>query len=134
MGNGALSALARRVGMRNFAPMPAWGFSRISAADQTSFFLGIDRFVVRRHRGTAMRLLSTIVRLAALGGRPRAAARVGAVLQGRLGLRLGRRGPQVALLRRGKRRLSLAVLTTGNPGHEYGKTTLEVSRVACCAG
>jgi hypothetical protein len=31
---------------------------------------------------------------------------------------------QVALLRRGNRRVSIAVLTTGSPNHEYGKETL----------
>ena len=125
VGNSALSALARRVGMRSFAPMPAWGFSRISAADQTRFFLGIDRFVVRRHRGTAMRLLNTIVgpqRWGIARARPRGWA---LYFKGGWGSGSGAVDHQVALLRRGKRRLSLAILTTGNPGHEYGKTTLE---------
>jgi hypothetical protein len=31
---------------------------------------------------------------------------------------------QVALLRRGDRRVSLAILTTGSPSHEYAKRTL----------
>ena len=32
---------------------------------------------------------------------------------------------QVALLRRGHRRLSLAILTVGSPSHAYGTETLE---------
>jgi hypothetical protein len=32
---------------------------------------------------------------------------------------------QVALLRRGRRRVAVAIMTTSSPRHEYGKTTLE---------
>ena len=106
--------------------MPAWGFSRISAADQTRFFLGIDRFVVRRHRGTAMRLLNTIVgpqRWGIARARPR-----GWALYFKGGWGVGRRARWTirwrccAAASAGSR---VAILTTGNPGHEYGKTTLE---------
>jgi hypothetical protein len=31
---------------------------------------------------------------------------------------------QVALLKRGDRRVSLAILTTGNPSHPYGTETI----------
>ncbi len=32
---------------------------------------------------------------------------------------------QVALLRRGTRRIAVAIMTTSSPSHEYGKGTLE---------
>ncbi len=73
-----------------------------------------------------MRLLNTIVPLAALGDRPRPARRAGRSTSRAAGASGdGAVDHQVALLRRGKRRLSLAILTTGNPSHEYGKATLE---------
>ena len=86
-GHGALVRLARRVGMREFAPSPTWGATRISARDQTKLFLNIDRFVVRRHRRFAMRLLGSIVPYQRWGIAQRPPARLGAVLQGRLGAR-----------------------------------------------
>ena len=61
VGNDGLERLAHRVGMRAFTPAPIWGLSRIDAADQTLFFLHVDRFAPSRHRATAMRLLSSIV-------------------------------------------------------------------------
>ena len=61
VGNGALARLARRVGMRRFRAAPSWGSSVIDAVDQTRLFLKIDRYVMRRHRGTALRLLNRIV-------------------------------------------------------------------------
>jgi len=61
VGNSALARLARRVGMRRFRTAPSWGSSVIDAVDQTRLFLKVDRYVVRRHRAYAMRLLNTIV-------------------------------------------------------------------------
>ena len=62
VGNGSLRRLARRAGMRRFATTPTWGGTRICTADQTRFFLKLDRFVARRHRATALRLLGSVVR------------------------------------------------------------------------
>lgn len=59
-GDGALYALAHRVGMTQFAVAPIWGESHTTARDQTRFFLHIGRYVVRRHRRYAMRLLASI--------------------------------------------------------------------------
>src|SRR3954452_23655621 len=54
VGNGGLVRLAHRAGMTRFTPFASWGSSRITARDQTRFFLHIDRFVPGRHRGYAM--------------------------------------------------------------------------------
>jgi hypothetical protein len=125
VGNGALSTLARRAGMRRFRPMPAWGFSRISAADQARFFLSIDRLVVRRHRRTAMRLLASIIPAQRWGiarARPRSWA---LYFKGGWGSGSGAVDHQIALLRRGERRVGVGILTTGNLSHAYGQATLE---------
>ena len=124
VGNDGLVRLARRVGMRAFTPAPVWGLSRIDAADQTLFFLHIERFVPRRHRATALRLLSSIVPTQRWG-----IARVrppgwALYFKGGWGSGSGAVDHQVALLRRGARRLSVAILTTGSPSHAYGKQTL----------
>jgi hypothetical protein len=124
VGNGALVGLARRVHMRFFAPAAIWGLSRIDAADQTRFFLHLERFVPRRHRRTALRLLRTVVppqRWGIARARPRGWA---LYFKGGWGSGSGAVDHQVALLRRGGRRLSLAVMTTGNPSHAYAKETL----------
>jgi hypothetical protein len=124
VGNDGLVRLARRVGMRAFAPAAIWGLSRIDAADQTLFFLQIDRYVPRRHRATAMRLLSSIVPSQRWGiGQVRPPGWA-LYFKGGWGSGSGSVDHQVALLRRGKRRVSVAILTTGSPSHAYGKATL----------
>jgi hypothetical protein len=124
VGNGALRALARRAGMRSFRTAPTWGDSTISASDVSRLFLRIDRHVVRRHRRSAMRLLNTVVpsqRWGIARARPRAWA---IYFKGGWGSGSGAVDHQVALLRRGRRRVALAVLTTGNPSMAYGNETL----------
>ncbi len=125
VGNGALVHLARRVGMREFGPNPVWGATRISARDQTKLFLNIDRFVVRRHRRFAMRLLGSIVSYQRWGiahVRPR-----GWALYFKGGWVPGTEN-QVGLLRRGDRRVAVAVLTAGQgPGYAR-ETEREVAR------
>jgi beta-lactamase class A len=124
VGNGALERLARRAGMRNFAADPIWGFTQITAADQTRLFMRIDRYVVRRHRDYAMRLLRTVVPTQRWGigrVRPRSWA---LYMKSGWGSGSGRVDHQVALLRRGRRWLALAILTTGSPSHAYATATL----------
>jgi beta-lactamase class A len=124
VGNAGLVRLARRVGMRSFVPAAIWGLSRIDAADQTLFFLHIERYVPSRHRATALRLLSSIVPSQRWGiGRVRPAGWA-LYFKGGWGSGTGAVDHQVALLRRGKRRLSVAILTTNSPSHAYGKQTL----------
>jgi beta-lactamase class A len=126
VGNGALVRLARRVGMREFAPDPVWGASRISARDQTKLFLKIDRMVVRRHRAFAMRLLGSIVSYQRWGiaqVRPR-----GWALYFKGGWVPGTEN-QVGLLRRGKRRMAVAVFTAGQSAAYGRETEREVARL-----
>jgi hypothetical protein len=126
VGNDGLVRLARRARMRRFRPaFPIWGHSRIDAADQTRFFLRIERFVPRRHRGTALRLLGSIVpsqRWGIARARPPGWA---LYFKGGWGSGTGAVDHQVALMRRGRRRLAVAILTTGSPSHAYAKGTLQ---------
>jgi hypothetical protein len=125
VGEAGLRALARRVGMRAFTPAwPIWGLSRIDAADQTRFFLDLERFVPQRHRATALRLLRTIVpsqRWGIARARPPGWA---LYFKGGWGSGSGAVDHQVALLRRGERRVAVAILTTSSPSHGYAKETL----------
>jgi hypothetical protein len=125
VGMGGLSRLARRVHMRRFHPTRPWGPSSIDVADQTRFLLHIDRYVPGRHRRYTMRLLGSIVpsqRWGIARVRPRGWA---LYFKGGWGSGTGWADHQVALLRRGRRRLAVAILITSSPSHAYGKETLQ---------
>jgi beta-lactamase class A len=121
-----LSRLARRAGMRRFTPAPTrvWGQSRISADDQARFFLRIDRFVVARHRAAAMRLLRMVVPSQRWGVGQVAPRGWRLYFKGGWGLGAGAVDHQVALLERGRTRVAIAVLTTAQGTHAYGKESL----------
>jgi beta-lactamase family protein len=124
VGTGGLARLARRAHMHRFHATRPWGLSTIDVADQTRFFLRIDRRIPRRHRRYAMRLLGSIVPAQRWG-----IARVrppgwALYFKGGWGSGTGWVDHQVALLRRGRRRLSVAILITSSPSHAYGNETL----------
>jgi hypothetical protein len=124
VGNGALVRLARRARMRCFRPAAVWGLSRTCAADQTRFMLRIERLVPSRHRRLALGLLGSIVpsqRWGIARVRPPGWA---LYFKGGWGSGSGVVDHQVALLRRGRRRVAVAILTTNSPSHAYGKETL----------
>jgi Beta-lactamase enzyme family len=122
LGPGALDRLADRVGMTAFTTVPeCWSCSRVTARDQTRLMLAIDRLLPRRHRTYGMGLLARVV--------PR--QRWGVALAAPAGWRLYFKGGwtravdhQVALLTRGRARVSVAVLTSGSPSHAYATETL----------
>jgi hypothetical protein len=125
VGADPVRATARRVGMRRFRLVTGvWGASRIDASDQTRFFLHFEAHVVARHRATALHLLRTVVPSQRWG-----VARVRPdgwrlYFKGGWGSGTGLVDHQVALLRAGEDRVAVAVLTTGNPDHAYGRQTL----------
>ena len=124
VGTGGLERLARRAHMRRFHATRPWGLSSIDVADQTRFFLHVDRHVPRRHRRYAMRLLGSIVpeqRWGIARERPRGWA---LYFKGGWGSGTGWADHQVALLRRGRRRLAIAILITASPSHGYANETL----------
>ena len=124
IGNAALEQLARDAGMTRFATHPIWGRARITAADQSRFFLALEALLPPLHRATALRWLATSVPTQRWGvGRERPAGwRL--YFKGGWGSGTGLVDHQVALLRAGRDRVAVAVLTTGNPDHAYGQQTL----------
>jgi Beta-lactamase enzyme family len=125
VGNAAVVRLARRAGMTRFAIASIWGLSRITARDQTRFFLHIDRLMPRRHRAYALHLLRTIVPSQRWGIAQAIPVGWRLYFKGGWGSGTGAVDHQVGLLRRGRHRAAIAVLTLGNPSHPYGMATLE---------
>jgi beta-lactamase family protein len=125
VGNRGLRRLARRVGMRRFTPVAhPWGNSLVNAADQTRFFLHIERFVPERHRRRALRLLHSIIPAQRWGVAKVVPRGWELYFKGGWGSGTGAVDHQVALLRRGPLRVSVAVMTTSDGSHAYGKATL----------
>jgi hypothetical protein len=125
VGIDGLERLAHRSGMRRFAASPVWGGCQVAARDQAHFFSRIRSLLSARHREYGLALLHQIVsyerwgipqatppgwRLYFKGGWFRDAD--------------GWRVHQAALLRRGDRRIAIAVLTRGGPSLEYGAATI----------
>jgi Beta-lactamase enzyme family len=125
VGYDAIARLARTAGMRRFGTHPAWGLSLITARDQTRFFHALERLLPKRHRAYALGLLRTIVpeqrwgmaRVIPKGWR--------LYFKGGWGVGVPMVDHQVGLLRRGRHRVSIAVLTAGSPSHTYAAATQE---------
>jgi hypothetical protein len=126
VGNAGLEALAHRVGMTHFAtnPQGIWGETLITARDQTKFFLHIDKYMPSSHRVFGMYLLNHIIPSERWG--------IGQVnhhgwrlyFKGGWGYGTGLIDSQVAMLKRGCARVSLAVLTMHDYSQDYGNATL----------
>jgi hypothetical protein len=116
--------LARVAGMRDFQYNPIWGLSRSSPRDEVQFMYHLQRYIPGRHRAFARWLLSHVIRSQRWG--------IGRVvppgwklfLKGGWGSGTGLVDHQVALLKRGHRRVGLAIFTQLDPDHAYGKRTL----------
>jgi hypothetical protein len=121
LGDGALYRLAHAAGMRRFAAARVWGLSRITARDQTRFFLRLEALLPARHRVYALRLLRTVVpsqrwgigRIALPGWR--------VYFKGGWGSGTGAVDHQVALLVKGDERVAIAVLTARDGSHAAGQ-------------
>ncbi|MET0819015.1 MAG: serine hydrolase [Solirubrobacteraceae bacterium] len=125
VGLAALSALARRAGMRHFVPHPVWGGSTVAAVDQARLFLRIDRLVPRRHRAYALRLLRGIVAEQRWGIAAAVPAGWQIAFKGGWGKGVTRQvDHQAGLLTNGRLRVSIAVLSADNPSDAYGAETL----------
>ena len=125
VGRTRLNRLARITGMTSFRLVtPYWGHSAITPRDQARYFHRIDRYVPARHRRYAMHLLATIVPSQRWGIARVAPDGWNLYFKGGWSTGTGLVDHQVALLRRGKARVSLCITTRFNPDHKYGKQTL----------
>jgi hypothetical protein len=126
VGDAGLLDLAHRAGMGDLSVGGHWAAVYFSAADQAKFFLRFDELVPPRSRAYARGLLASIVSYQRWGF-SRFSLRRGWRTFFKGGWRrtgLGALVHEAALFERGARRFSLAVLTDGNPSHEYGTETL----------
>ena len=122
VGGAGLRAVARAAGDKRFEDVGNWADAQLTAADQARFFLKIDGLVPAVHRRFARKLLSSIVGWQRWGIPPIAKDhRLKVYFKG--GWRTGITH-QVALLERGSERVSLAVLTSGEPSMGYGEQTI----------
>ena len=125
LGAARVDRAAHRGGMRRFhLVMPCWGCSLITAREQSRFFLHLDTLVPPRHRAFAMELLRTVVHTQRWGIAEVAPAGWTLYFKGGWGSGTGLVDHQVALLQRGRERVSVAILTTVNGTHRNGKATL----------
>lgn len=124
VGRRRIERLARAGGMRDFVYHWVWGESRTSPRDQVRFMDHLMSFIPRGHRPYARYLLSHVIRSQRWG--------IGRVvpcgwrlyLKGGWGSGTGLVDHQVALLRKGRERIALALFTQFDPSHAYGKRTL----------
>jgi hypothetical protein len=122
VGDAGLFSVAHAAGMRNFFVHGAMFEAQLTAEDQARLFLKIDRLVPKARRSYARSLLSSIIAPQRWGIAPVASGR-----HYRIFFKGGwRKGivHQVALLERGGQRISLAILTSGEPSMSYGEATL----------
>jgi len=125
VGADGLTLLAHRARMRRFVASPVWGGCQVTARDQARFFLRIRALLPKLHRKYALGLLRRID-ASQRWGIPPAVPRgwdpyfKGGWFRDDDGWRVH----QAALLRRGGRRIALAVLTRGSPSLEYGAATI----------
>jgi hypothetical protein len=125
IGMAGLNRLAHRAGMRRFAAYPVWGGCQITARDQARFFSRIRSLLPARHRSYGLGLLRRIVSYERWGIPQSAPAGWTPYFKGGwFPDGDGWRVHQAALLRKGGRRISIAVLTRGDPSLEYGAATI----------
>jgi zinc D-Ala-D-Ala dipeptidase len=126
VGTAALLDVARDAGMRDFSISGSWGSSLISAADQARFLRRFDRMIPAGTREYARALMSSIDRRQRWGF-PRPALDLGFEAFFKIGWRgtvAGRLVHAAGMFERDGERVSLAVLTDGNPSHDYGTDTI----------
>ena len=127
VGDAALYRLAKAVGMRSFSIAGYWANAHFTAEDQARLFNRIDRLIPARSRAYARGLLSSIVSYQRWGFSSYAGAAGFRTFfkGGWRGTGLGQLVHEAALFERRGTRFSMAVLTDGNPSHEYGTETLQ---------
>jgi hypothetical protein len=124
VGRKRIKRLAQISGMRDFRYHWVWGMSQTSPRDQVRFMYRLRSYVPAPHRRYARYLLSHIVRSQRWGIGRVAPSGWRLFFKGGWGSGTGLVDHQVALLKRGRRKVALAVFTQFTPDHRYGKQTL----------
>lgn len=128
VGARAIKRLARRSGMADFGYSPSWGTCLVSAGDYARFMRRLPSLVPGRHRGFALYELRRISDSQRWGVGRLDLRGWSLHFKGGWGISDGRYGGvvnhQIALLRSGRRRIGVAILTEGNPTVDYGSKTL----------
>lgn len=125
LGDDPIERTGRLGGMRTIDVRGYWSETYFSARDCAEFMWGIDRALPPRFRRFAHSLLAGIVAEQRWGIPEAAGEEWAAMFKG--GWRQTGRGSlvhQMAQLRRGKRRVALAVLTDGAPSQPYSIETI----------
>jgi hypothetical protein len=125
VGQAALYRVAREAGLDHFTTQPLWGLTTITAGSQARFMYRIERYLPKRHRAFAMRLLTEIVRRQRWGIPPVAPSGWKLYFKGGWSGRPSWRINQVMLLRKPPRRFSVAILTREQPSKKYGEHSIE---------
>lgn len=117
--------------MEKFRTTDHWGRSIVDAADQSKFMLHVDDYiggsdpVIRRHhREHALYILAHVIPEQRWGVATVDTPGWKLFFKGGWGAGTGWVDSQIALLKRGAMRVSVAILTHNDPSHEYGKRTL----------
>lgn len=124
VGLARIERLARRAHMRDFRYSPVWGLSRTSPRDQVRLVYRLRSYVPGRHRRYAAYPLSHVVPSQRWGVGRVPTRGWHLLFKGGWGSGSGRVDHHVALLRRGGRKIAIAVFTQFDPDHAYGKRTL----------
>ena len=128
VGSRAVVRVARQGGMKRFRYSPVWGTCEVTARDFATFMRRLKDLIPERHRGFALHQLESITGSQRWGigkVRPRGWK---LYFKGGWGISDGHYGGvvdhQVAVLRRGKWKVGIAILTQGNSSVESGNDTL----------
>ena len=124
LGHARIDRTAHGAGLPRFRLAPRWGLTPTTARDQTRFFLHIDAAMPARHRAYGMGLLASVVPSQRWGVGALALPGWSVWFKGGWTDGPGLSEHQTALLVRGRHRVAVSVLSTGQPGHGYARRTL----------
>ena len=126
LGDDPMEQVAREAGAGTLDVRGYWSETYLSARDGARFISRAEQLLPRRFRRFGMGLLADVVAYQRWG------IPAAAEPDWKPGFKGGWRGTdrgqlvhQIAVLRRGRTRISLAILTDAMPSHEYGVETLE---------
>lgn len=125
LGAARIDRAGRRWGLHHLRVRSPWGLTEITARDQTRLWLKIDRLFPARHRAFAMHLLQRIIRPQRWGIARVAPRGWTLYFKSGWGSGTGFIDNQVALLTRGRERVSVAILTRFQGTHAAGEATLK---------